>query len=163
MLLHKVIASPVGLLKLVASERGLRAILWENDDPRRVPLDPSRESVSHPLLAQAEIQLGQYFAGERRSFQLPLDAVGTVFQQTVWQALGDIRYGATCSYDDLARGIGKPKAYRAVGAANGRNPLSIIVPCHRVLGKNGALTGFAGGLAAKSCLLELERRYAGPA
>jgi len=158
MLVHKVIASPVGQLKLVASDRGLKAVLWEEDNPARVPLDASRESGSHPVLAQAEIQLGQYFAGERHDFQLPLDFAGTVFQQIVWRALLDIRYGETCSYENLAHRIGKPTAHRAVGAANGRNPISIIVPCHRVLGKNGALTGFAGGLGAKTYLLNLERR-----
>ncbi|SCW84495.1 methylated-DNA-[protein]-cysteine S-methyltransferase [Sphingobium faniae] len=158
MLLHKVIASPVGPLKLVASDYGLKAVLWDGDDPRRVPLGVSREAASAPFLVQAEVQLDQYFAGERRSFQLPLDVAGTAFQQAVWRALLDIRYGETRSYEDLARGIGRPNASRAVGAANGRNPLSIIVPCHRVLGKNGALAGFAGGLRAKSYLLDLERR-----
>lgn len=161
MLVHKFIVSPVGQLKLVGSDRGLKAVLWEDDDPARVPLDASSESASHALLVQAEVQLGQYFAGERRYFQLPLDCAGTPFQQTVWRALLHICYGETCSYEDLARRIGKPTAHRAVGAANGRNPLSIIVPCHRVLGKNGALTGFAGGLGAKTYLLDLERRCVG--
>ncbi|BAV63803.1 methylated-DNA--protein-cysteinemethyltransferase [Sphingobium cloacae] len=162
MLLHKVMASPVGRLKLVAGDGGLKAVLWEHDDPRRVPLEASRASASHPLLVETEAQLGQYFAGERRHFQLPLDFAGTPFQQAVWRALLDIGYGATRSYEELARRIGKPTACRAVGAANGRNPLSIVVPCHRVLGKRGALTGFAGGLEAKSYLLDLERRWAGP-
>lgn len=163
MLAHKVIATPVGLLKLVASERGLKAVLWEDDDPRRVPVALSRESASHPLLVRTQTQLGQYFAGERRGFQLPLDLAETPFQRAVWQALLDIGYGERWSYEELAHRIGKPKAQRAVGAANGRNPISMIVPCHRVLGKNGSLTGFAGGLGAKTFLLDLERRYTGSA
>lgn len=163
MLAHRIISSPVGSLKLVAGELGLRAILWENDDPRRVPLNLSKESATHPALMQAEMQLGEYFAGDRRHFDLPLDFHGTAFQQTVWRALLDIPYGQTRSYEALAHAMGRPTAHRAVGAANGRNPISIIVPCHRVLGKNGALTGFAGGLGAKSFLLDLERRFTRPA
>ena len=119
MLAHKVIATPVGLLKLVASERGLKAVLWEDDDPRRVPVALSRESASHPLLVRTQTQLGQYFAGERRGFQLPLDLAGTPFQRAVWQALLDIGYGERWSYEELAHRIGRPKAQRAVGAANG--------------------------------------------
>lgn len=156
----KTIASPVGALKLVASERGLSAILWENDSPKRVRLGELVASPNHPVLLQAERELAEYFAGDRTSFGLPLDAAGTEFQKAVWGALSTIPFGATRSYGELARQIGAPKASRAVGAANGRNPLSIVVPCHRAIGSNGALTGFAGGLEAKRYLLSLEANRA---
>ena len=145
----KTIASPVGALKLVASERGLSAVLWENDNPKRVRLGELVGSPDHPVLLQAERELAEYFAGDRTSFSLPLDAGGSDFQKKVWSALSTIPYGATRSYGELAREIGAPKASRAVGAANGRNPLSIVVPCHRAIGSNGSLTGFAGGLETK--------------
>jgi methylated-DNA-[protein]-cysteine S-methyltransferase len=106
-------------------------------------------------------QLKAYFAGTLRQFDLPLAPAGTPFQQTVWQALREIPYGETVSYGQLARGIGRPAAVRAVGAANGRNPLAIVVPCHRVIGSDGRLVGYGGGLPAKSMLLELERRVVG--
>lgn len=153
----KVVPSPLGALTLVASERGLAAILWENDDPARVRLGPRVEQPDHPVLVAAERQLGAYFAGELTVFTLPLDALGTPFQTRVWEALSAIPYGETRSYAEIARGIGRPSACRAVGAANGRNPISIVVPCHRVVGSTGALTGFAGGLSAKEHLLGLER------
>jgi len=136
-------------------------VLWENDDPKRVRLGKRAEDADHPVLLQAERELGEYFAGERTAFGLPLDPVGTDFQSRVWGALLAIPYGETRSYGNLAKQIGAPKASRAVGAANGRNPLSIVVPCHRAIGSNGALTGFAGGLAAKRYLLSLEARCAG--
>lgn len=154
----KVIDSPVGLLKLVATERGLTAILWGNDDPRRVPLGDVVECDDHPVLIEAERQLREYFAGHREVFDLPLDFRGTEFQRRVWNALLTIPFGETRSYSQIARQIGCPSAVRAVGAANGRNPLSIIAPCHRVLGSNGKLTGFAGGLETKAKLLSHERR-----
>jgi methylated-DNA-[protein]-cysteine S-methyltransferase len=153
----KVIASPVGQLKLVASDRGLVAILWENDNPRRVPLCEVIESVDHPVLLECERQLGEYFTGERTEFSLPLDFRGTEFQRRVWAALLTIPFGETRSYAEIAVQIGSPSAVRAVGAANGKNPLSIIAPCHRVVGSNGKLTGFAGGLDAKAKLLTLEQ------
>lgn len=155
---YKIIPSPVGKLTLVASERGLAAILWENDDPQRVRLGALREEANHPILLQTERQLGEYFAGARTAFTVALDMVGTDFQKKVWQALLTIPFGETRSYADIARQLGNPKACRAVGAANGRNPISIIVPCHRAIGSNGALTGFAGGLEAKRYLLSLERQ-----
>ncbi|MET0240800.1 MAG: methylated-DNA--[protein]-cysteine S-methyltransferase [Sphingobium sp.] len=148
--------SPVGLLTLVASDAGLVAILWENDDPLRVRLGPTIPDPDHPILTSAAQQLAEYFAGTRRSFDLPLDFRGTEFQKHVWAALLTIPYGETRSYGAIARAIGKPSASRAVGAANGRNPISIVAPCHRVIGTNGALTGFAGGLEAKMLLLRLE-------
>jgi methylated-DNA-[protein]-cysteine S-methyltransferase len=152
----RMFASPVGALTLVASERGLAAVLWENDDPARVRLGPRAQASGHPVLDEAARQLNAYFAGVRQAFDLPLDVRGTDFQRQVWAALRAIPYGETRSYADLACAIGRPTATRAVGAAIGRNPLSIIVPCHRVIGSNGALTGFAGGLAAKRHLLALE-------
>jgi methylated-DNA-[protein]-cysteine S-methyltransferase len=152
----KTIASPVGMLKLVASDAGLVAILWENDDPRRVRLGQMVEDETHPILIEAERQLADYFAGTRRAFDLPLDFRGTDFQKSVWAALLAIPFGETRSYADIARAVGRPTAFRAVGAANGRNPISIVAPCHRVIGTSGALTGFAGGLKAKEHLLGLE-------
>ncbi len=149
-------ASPDGLLTLVASDRGLAAILWENDDPDRVPLGPLAEDDGHPVLAEAERQLRAYFDGRLTAFDLPLDFRGTAFQKSVWAALLTIPFGETRSYGAIARQIGRPAAARAVGAANGRNPISIVAPCHRVIGSGGQLTGFAGGLAAKARLLELE-------
>ncbi len=149
--------SPVGTLTLVASGRGLAAILWENDAPGRVRLSPLAEDPKNPVLLETERQLGAYFAGTLKAFTVPLDFQGTDFQKSVWTALLQIPFGETRSYADIARQIGRPTAVRAVGAANGRNPISIIAPCHRVIGSNGALTGFAGGLATKQHLLGLER------
>ncbi len=154
---YKSISSPVGMLKLVASERGLAAILWENDDPERVRLEQLVEDPTHPILMETERQLADYFAGKLRAFDVPLDFKGTRFQKGVWAALLTIPFGETRSYGDIARQIGRPTASRAVGAANGKNPISIIAPCHRVIGSTGALTGFAGGLATKEHLLGLER------
>ncbi len=154
----KTIGSPVGQLKLVASDAGLVAILWENDDPRRVPLGAMIEDPDHAVLVEAERQLGDYFAGRRQAFDLPLDFRGTDFQKKVWAALLAIPFGETRSYAEIARELGRPTAYRAVGAANGRNPISIVAPCHRVIGSGGALTGFAGGLEAKALLLGIEGR-----
>ena len=158
---YKSISSPVGRLKLVASERGLAAILWENDDPERVRLEPLVEDPSDPILIETERQLASYFAGKLKAFDVPLDFKGTAFQRSVWAALLTIPFGETRSYGDIARQIGRPTASRAVGAANGKNPISIIAPCHRVIGSTGALTGFAGGLATKERLLGLERARAG--
>ena len=152
----KTMKSPVGELTLVASDQGLAAILWENDDPKRVRLEPREERADHPVLAEAERQLGEYFAGKRDRFTLPLHFKGTEFQKKVWHALTTIPFGETRSYAQIAMQVGSPQAVRAVGAANGRNPISIVAPCHRVIGANGKLTGFAGGLEAKAFLLELE-------
>jgi len=154
---HKFIGSPVGKLKLVASDHGLAAVLWENDNPSRVRLGETTEDNSHPVLLETERQLKDYFDGKRTSFSLELDLVGTAFQKNVWEALLGIPLGETRSYGQLAKQLGKSRATRAVGAANGRNPISIIVPCHRVIGSNGKLTGFAGGLGIKEHLLRLEK------
>lgn len=158
--LYKKIPSPVGELTLVANAEGLTAVLWENDNPNRVPLGRLEVDDNHPVLCEAERQLAEYFAGKRTAFSLKLDFAGTAFQQKVWQALITIPFGETRSYAQIAQQIGHPKAVRAVGAANGKNPLSIIAPCHRVIGSNGTLTGFAGGLEAKACLLALEAQCA---
>jgi methylated-DNA-[protein]-cysteine S-methyltransferase len=153
---YKRVASPVGILTLVATDDGLAAILWENDRPRRVPLTLDAEDTGHPVLVQTERQLDEYFAGQRTRFTLPLAPSGTAFQRKVWNALLTIPFGETRSYAQIAEQIGSPTAARAVGAANGRNPLSIVAPCHRVVGASGALTGFAGGLEVKARLLALE-------
>lgn len=149
--------SPVGALKLIASDTGLAAILWENDDPKRVWLFPLAENNNHPILLETRRQLSDYFAGRLQKFTVPLDFAGTDFQKKVWGALLTIPFGQTRSYAQIAQQIGNPKAVRAVGAANGKNPISIIAPCHRVIGANGTLTGFAGGLDAKAQLLDLEK------
>lgn len=146
--------SPLGPLTLQASDKGLTG-LWL---PRHTtqPDDLGERWDDHPILVSTITQCREYFTGERLSFDIPLDARGTEFQQSVWQALCQIPYGETCSYQTLARSIGKPDAVRAVGTANGKNPISIIVPCHRVIGKNGKLTGYAGGVEQKEKLLRLE-------
>jgi methylated-DNA-[protein]-cysteine S-methyltransferase len=156
-LFYKIMDSPVGKLKLVVGHIGLVAILWENDNPRRVRLEKLVESGDHSMLVETERQLDEYFEGKRKSFSVPLDMRGTPFQKNVWCALQAIPFGETRTYGDLAKQLGTPNASRAVGAANGRNPISIIVPCHRVIGTSGKLTGFAGGLETKAHLLELER------
>jgi methylated-DNA-[protein]-cysteine S-methyltransferase len=155
---YKTMKSPVGELKLVASDKGVAAILWENDNPRRVRLAPLSEEKNHPVLLETERQLHDYFSGKRRSFSVTLDFKGTEFQKKVWAALLTIPFGETRSYGQIAAQIRSPKAVRAVGAANGKNPISIIAPCHRVIGSTGKLTGFAGGLAVKARLLALEGR-----
>jgi methylated-DNA-[protein]-cysteine S-methyltransferase len=153
---YKVMKSPVGALKLVASDKGLAAILWENDNPRRVRLGSVSEDKNNPVLLETERQLNDYFAGKRKSFSVKLDFKGTEFQKKVWAALLTIPFGETRSYGQIAKQIENPKAVRAVGAANGKNPISIIAPCHRVIGSTGKLTGFAGGLETKAHLLALE-------
>ncbi|MBN0980138.1 methylated-DNA--[protein]-cysteine S-methyltransferase [Pseudomonas hygromyciniae] len=148
--------SPVGQLTLVARNGKLAAILWETERANRVRLGELVEVSDNPALLQAERQLNEYFAGTRNRFDLELDFEGTEFQKKVWAALLTIPFGETRSYSQIAMQIGSPKAVRAVGAANGRNPISIVAPCHRVIGASGRLTGFAGGLEAKQYLLTLE-------
>ena len=149
--------SPVGVLKLVAHDSALVAVLWENEKLNRVRLTELIENKQHPILLKTQKQLSEYFEGQRKIFDLPLDFDGTEFQQKVWQALLSIPFGETRSYKDIAEQIGNVKAVRAVGAANGKNPISIIAPCHRVVGANGKLVGFAGGLENKNVLLKLEQ------
>ena len=151
-----VVPSPVGELTLVARGAALAAILWENDKPNRVRLGQMRVDEGCAVLQETARQLAAYFAGTLQCFDVPLDFAGTPFQQDVWRALLTIPYGQTRSYGEIARQIGRPSAVRAVGAANGKNPISIIAPCHRVIGATGELTGFAGGLHAKETLLALE-------
>lgn len=154
--LSKIMNSPVGRLTLVATDEGLAAILWEHDRPGRVPLCASAEDDRHPVLLETERQLTEYFDGRRRQFTLTLDLAGTPFQRMVWDALRTIPFGETRSYSQIAQHVGRPRAVRAVGAANGRNPVSIVTPCHRVIGSTGKLTGFAGGLEIKARLLTHE-------
>ena len=142
----RTIETPIGLLTLQADEAAVTAIRFGADGAQ----DAS------PLLDAAEAQLREYFAGARRTFDLPLAPHGTAFQQRVWAALRAIPYGETCTYGELAAAIGSPNASRAVGMANHRNPISIVIPCHRVIGANGTLTGYAGGLEIKRKLLALE-------
>lgn len=150
-------ASPVGQLRLVSNDTYLVAVLWENENPNRVRLAELIENKQHSILLETQKQLQEYFAGKRQQFNLPLDFEGTEFQQKVWQALLNIPFGETRSYKDIAEQIGNVKAVRAVGAANGKNPISIIAPCHRVVGANGKLVGFAGGLENKDLLLKIEK------
>ena len=140
--------TPIGTLWLERDERGLTRVHFHG---------PEGASDDDALLAEAEAQLHAYFAGERQRFELPLAPAGTDFQRRVWAAVERIPYGETTTYSALAGELGSPAAYRAVGAANGRNPLPVIIPCHRVVGTTGALTGYGGGLEVKRALLDLER------
>lgn len=158
---HKIVNSPVGDLTLVADQEALIAVLWETEWAGRVKIGATQLDDSHPLLEKTAAQLREYFQGSRTKFELPLKMQGTEFQVRVWSALQEIPFGETRTYAELAKAIGQPKASRAVGASNGRNPLSIVIPCHRVIGANGKLTGFAGGLPAKENLLRLEGRLIG--
>jgi methylated-DNA-[protein]-cysteine S-methyltransferase len=146
-------AAPGVVLRVTAGPAGIRSI---EINPRR-EISGTRND-QNPLLLQAASQLCDYFAGRRHTFELPLDPQGTEFQRKVWKALAEIPYGETRSYRDIAAAVGLPRAVRAVGAANGRNPLPIMVPCHRVIGVDGKLVGYAGGLRVKKLLLELEGR-----
>jgi len=147
--------SPVGALSLAATDTALIALVWRRES-HAAAFDQAVESPSHPLLRETERQLREYFTGSRRTFDVPLEFRGTDFQRRAWSALLTIPYGETRSYRQMAEQIGNPAAVRAVGAANGKNPISIIAPCHRVIGMNGDLTGFGGGLDAKARLLSLE-------
>ena len=156
----RLIDSPYGPLTIVGSAAGLRAILWHDDDLTRAGLGGmALRPGSAEAVDEAARQLGEYFDGARTIFDLTLDLRGTAFQIDAWQALAEIPYGETRTYAEQAARLGKPTAVRAVGAANGRNPLSIILPCHRVVGSDGALRGFAGGIAVKAALLEFERAH----
>ncbi|CAN7196761.1 methylated-DNA--[protein]-cysteine S-methyltransferase [Duganella sp. LjRoot269] len=151
--------SPVGKLRIVTKGDALSAILWEMDRPNRVKLGPMTENKNSVVLAQIAEQLSEYFDGRRDTFDVKLDFNGTEFQKKVWAALLKIPFGETRTYGEIAEKIGLPTAVRAVGAANGRNPISIIAPCHRVIGATGAMTGFAGGLRAKEILLTVEGHH----
>ena len=152
MIFTMTIETPLGPLGLAATNRGLRCVTWSG-----TPMQAT-EAPNHPVLRRASAELRGYFRGDRTRFGVPLDNVGTPFQREAWRSLSDIPYGETRTYKEQAAAIGRPNAARAVGAANGRNPLSIVVPCHRVIGANGSLTGFAGGLERKRWLLDHENR-----
>ena len=151
---YRYLETPIGRLMLAGTERGLWRIEFASGKTRRGPQPQWRRDDE--CLPEAAVQLRDYFAGQRRDFDLPIEPRGTDFQLRTWRALRAIPYGATTTYAALARSIGKPKAVRAVGAANGRNPLPIVVPCHRVIGSDGSLTGFGGGTDVKRTLLQLE-------
>ena len=154
--------SPIGVLTLVASDAGLTHVLFEDQEPTDVGLPADLSEVDDdPALEAAAAQLAEYFDGARREFDLPLDLRGTEFQKAAWMALAGVPYGETRSYGEQADAIGRPGAFRAVGAANGRNPVPVILPCHRIVGADGSLTGFAGGLDTKRRLLNLEQAQQG--
>lgn len=156
---YKIIVSPVGPLRLVASSRGLCAVLFNSGRGSRIHYEgPLERDDQHPVLMEAEKQMNEYFTRRRVQFDLPLDMRGTLFQIKAWRELQKIPYGQTISYGEQAKRIGDIRKARAVGMANGRNPLSIVVPCHRVIGASGDLTGFGGGLKTKRFLLDLERQ-----
>ncbi len=157
MIYAKRISSPIGPLLLLVEGDALCGLYME-DHARGPAQDPAWREEAHPLLDKAEQQLAEYFAGTRQAFDLPLRAKGTYFMRQVWDALVQIPYGETATYGALARQLGKPGAARAVARANALNPISIVVPCHRVIGSSGKLTGYAGGLDRKETLLERERR-----
>ncbi|MCP2624609.1 methylated-DNA--[protein]-cysteine S-methyltransferase [Mycolicibacterium smegmatis] len=156
----RTVDSPVGPLTLAGRDGHLVHLRMEDQT-----YEPSRDGweVDDSAFPEVVEQLAEYFAGERTDFELSLDLVGTAFQRTVWTALREIPYGQTCSYGEIARKIGSPGASRAVGLANGHNPIGIIVPCHRVIGANGSLTGYGGGLERKRMLLDLEKSRMAPA
>lgn len=156
---RKDIEGPAGRMTLLASDAGLQALLWEKHwEVIGADLDNVKVVSEHDVIGLAEVQVMEYFEGERTTFDVPLDLMGTSFQMRVWEQLQMIPYGETRSYGDLARALGDPHMAQAVGAANGNNPVSIIVPCHRVVGTSGALTGYAGGIEVKARLLDLERK-----
>ncbi len=156
-----VVELPIGRLRIVATDEGLRAVLWDSDREKERVLLPEKlvAKPGHPVLTAAVSQLREYFKGTRIRFELPLAPRGTPFQLRAWQLLAGIGYGETISYQEQAEKLGGSQYARAVGAANGKNPISIIVPCHRVIGKNGNLTGFAGGIGTKATLLEFENYH----
>ena len=149
--------TPLRPLLIVASGRGISSIDFITSDS--LPLPPDATEQETPLLQQAAAQLTEYFSGQRHHFDLPLDEHGTPFQLRVWSALRRIPYGETRSYKQLAVAIGSPKAFRAVGMANNRNPISIVTPCHRVIGSDGSLVGYAGGIELKRALLDIEKCF----
>ena len=151
--IFKVMSSPIGPLTLAEHDSALTPLLFNGEVPKEYTEGESE------LLQKAEAELSEYFEGARREFDLPLEPSGTEFQQRVWAALLDIPYGETRSYKDIAIAAGCPRGFRAVGMANHNNPISIIVPCHRVIGSGGGLTGYGGGLPIKEYLLGLERKY----
>jgi methylated-DNA-[protein]-cysteine S-methyltransferase len=155
-MLYTTIESPIGELLLLGDRGALRGLCMQ-DAPNPTAIEPGW-CADDGAFADVRRQLDEYFAGDRTAFDVPLAAAGTPFQRAVWRGLRDIPYGETVSYGDLARRIGRPSAVRAVGLANGRNPIAVMVPCHRVIGADGTLTGYGGGIERKRLLLELETR-----
>lgn len=152
---------PFGELTVVASDKGVRYITFENDaHPKSYQNMSVIDDASHPVVARTVAQLHEYIKGTRRTFDVPLDLVGTEFQVQAWNALAKVPYGTTASYAQQAASIGRPKATRAIGAANGRNPVVVVLPCHRIVGADGSLTGFGGGLPVKKWLLDHEANVA---
>jgi methylated-DNA-[protein]-cysteine S-methyltransferase len=158
----KIVSSPIGELKLIASEKGLCAVLF-HEGKDSVWKEASTQIERHVILDKAEKQLAEYFAGSRYDFDLPLDVRGTDFRKSAWKQLCKIPYGETISYGEQAKRMGDAKKSRATGQANGHNPRAIVIPCHRVVGANGSLTGFGGGLNIKKYLLEMEAKCAADA
>ena len=155
---YKTMKSPVGELKLIANDKGLVGILWEKDNPKRIQVREYTKRNNHPILVKIEKELKEYFAKKHKKFSTKIDLIGTEFQKKVWLALLTIPFGETRSYADIAKQINNSSAVRAVGGAIGKNPISIIIPCHRVIASSGKLTGFAGGLTNKKYLLDLESK-----
>lgn len=156
------LSTPVGEIFLAANEKAIVALLWKREDLERIGIGTvtqSAESPTHPILKLAAKQLKEYFAGTRQEFNLPLELQGTPFQKRIWKELRKIPFGKTWSYQDLARRVDNPLAVRAVGTANGRNPICILIPCHRVVRLSGELGGYAGGMENKALLLDLEKRH----
>lgn len=156
--LQKKISTEIGLLYLVASDKGLQGIFWKKQKILTANAASARKTF---ILNQAETQLHEYLVGKRENFDIPLDLQGSEFQKKVWRQLTKIPYGTTCSYKDIAKAIHNEKASRAVGTANGKNPLCVVVPCHRVISSDGSLGGYSGGIKIKKMLLELERNSSG--
>ena len=154
----KQLDSPIGRLRLVATDQGLSHLLFDQQVGEGLESDGDEvEADDHPVLAAATTQLAEYFAGRRQEFDIPLDLTGTEFQRAAWSALASVPFGETRSYRQQAEAIGRPKAVRAIGAANGRNPVPIVLPCHRIVGSDGSLTGYGGGLPIKEYLLNHEQ------
>jgi methylated-DNA-[protein]-cysteine S-methyltransferase len=153
---YEIVQSPVGRLRLVGSDRGLAAVQWESKWLNSASAEATHDA-HHPVLVEAARQLGQYFAAKRKTFDVKLEFIGTEFQKRVWGELLTIPFGETRTYGEIARRLGNVKAMRAVGAANGANPIPIIAPCHRVIGASGDLVGFGGGLQVKEYLINFER------
>ena len=154
----KQLDSPIGRLRLVATDQGLSHLLFDQQVGEDLESDGDAvEADDHPVLAAATAQLAEYFAGRRQEFDIPLDLTGTEFQRAAWSALASVPFGETRSYRQQAEAIGRPKAVRAIGAANGKNPVPIVLPCHRIVGSDGSLTGYGGGLPIKEYLLNHER------
>jgi len=154
-------SSPTGTLTLVASPMGLHRLMWDANPDCDHACNTLPHAPNNVVIKRTEQQLDEYFAGKRQNFDLPLMPIGTTFQLKAWEALQKIPFGKTVSYGEQAAAIGDKKKARAIGGANGKNPISIIIPCHRVIGTNGKLTGFGGGLDRKAWLLSFEQRHKG--